>query len=164
MLSAETAVGRFPVEAVGMLHDVVVATESEYASRMASYRLVTDTPAAPSRSLAFIACELAEGLNAKAIVVPADGIVAAAQLARFRPRAHVIAVTCDESLCRQLAMLWGVIPLYSPDAHLAQGRMRHASAFLRQRRLARPGDPLVFLSSGGACAGVSDTLQVIRLD
>jgi pyruvate kinase len=68
VLSAESAIGRRPASAVRILQGVFAVTEAEYAARMAAENLQTAPSAGPDQAAAFAACQLAERLDAKAII------------------------------------------------------------------------------------------------
>lgn len=162
MLSAESAIGSFPVIAVQILRQVASATEAELGERMALDRLQANQASTSDDAISFATCQLAMQLNAKAIIAPVSDITAAVSIVRFRPKVPLVAVTDSESLFRQLAVVWGVSPfLIAPTAEL-QNRVRLAIDWLLQERLARPGDPIVVVSSSGPDVEKVDTLQVFR--
>lgn len=163
MLSAETAVGRFPVAAVEILQRVLAATETECAARLALDRLQASESGLVDNPISFVACQLAARLNAKAIVAPVSDMETALGIARFRPKAPLVVVADSEDLCRRLAAVWGVSPLLPVAGFEPEGCLILASRWLRARQLAHPGDPVVVLSTSASCRGKADTLQVIRL-
>jgi len=163
MLSAETAIGRFPVAAVKILQRVLTATETEYATGMARDRLRASEASAAEDSISFVACQLAARLNAKAIIAPVRDLTTALALVRFKPQAPLVAVTDSGSLSRQLAMVWGVSPLLAatvePAASLAQARR-----WLFAHQLAHPGDSAVVLSASVPGQEKVDTLRIFQLE
>jgi pyruvate kinase len=72
MLSAETAIGQFPVAAAEMLQRVLAATEFETATRIADDRLHPNGSTSTQDTVSFVACQLAIRLDAKAIIAPAS--------------------------------------------------------------------------------------------
>jgi pyruvate kinase len=162
MLSAETAVGRFPVPAVRILQRVLAAAEAEYAGAMALGRL-RDSAGAPADAVSFAACELAARLDARAIIAPVHDAAAVLAIARLRPRAPLVALTPSEPLWRRLPMVRGVAPLLQRGADERAG-LALARDWLSERGLAQPGDPavLVFVSEPGRA--VADSLRTVRLE
>lgn len=164
MLSAETAIGRFPVEAVEMLGRVLRATEAECGVPLARTRMSQPDATSSGGAMSRVACRLALELDAKAIIASVHDVTQALQLSRFRPHAPILAVVDSEDLRRRLTMVWGVVPLLlsagvaEPAASVALGR-----PWLFERRLARPGDHVVVVSDSGECQRPGDTLQVRRL-
>jgi len=163
MLSAETAIGRFPVEAVEILHRVITATETEYAPKMAIDRLAKGRPGSPHDAISFVACQLALDLGAKAIIAPVHDLAGALGIAQFRPKAPILALTDSESLYRELAIVWGVVPLLAPSLSETHLCIAEAQQWLFEHQLARPGDSAVVLSMAGLFQGKGDTIQVIHL-
>lgn len=110
MLSGETTVGRYPVEAVAAMAEI--AREAE---RGAPLSLDVRAPVA-SRSEAVMqsAVHLAQQVGAVALVVYTISGGAVRAAAKYRPRLPVIALSEDESVRRQLALEWGVVPAAMP--------------------------------------------------
>jgi pyruvate kinase len=120
MLSGETAVGNYPVEAVECMDRIVRQTEIDLNMRgcfaASFYSSLDDEVAA-----AF--CRLAEAADAQALIVPTMTGRTARQVARHRPRIAIIAPVPTEAVRRQLALVWGVTPV--PLRHdLANGADR----------------------------------------
>jgi pyruvate kinase len=154
MLSAESAIGRHPLLAVQMLKRVIVATDPQTASRVSAPQV--GAPASEAMSAA--ACQLAERLGARAIIARVPTVSHAAALAGFRPRAPIVALTDDPGTCRALALVRGILPLYSTAPAVAM-----AGEWLCANGLARPGEHAVVVSSSADTGGEADTLRVVRL-
>jgi pyruvate kinase len=116
MLSGETAAGRYPVEAVGFMHRIACAIEPALG-----YRHEMPGPAEhPSigHAMSNAACDVAEVLQATAMLVPTFSGRTASAVARLRPRRPIVALSHNPSVLRRLALEWGVTPLPidpSPD-------------------------------------------------
>jgi pyruvate kinase len=118
MLSEETAIGEWPVEAVRVMGRILHQAEELLAPR------TLEPGAGVSEQLAHAACALAAQLDAAAIVVATRSGFTARNVARHRPRVPVVALTPGEHVRRRLSLVWGVtavaIPWYSDtDALLA---------------------------------------------
>ncbi len=163
MLSAETAIGDFPVAAVEILKRVLAATEAEHAARIARDRLRGNESTTTESPVSLVACQLAIRLDARAIIVPVQDMATVLEIARFRPAAPLVGVADSEDLCRRLAMVWGVSPLLAETGFEPRASLRLASHWLRARGLAQSGDPVVMLSASGMEKASADTLQVMRV-
>jgi pyruvate kinase len=163
MLSAESAIGRNPVAAVRILQRVIAATEAEYAARTAQARLQTPDTVPAAAAVGFAACQLAEQLDARAIIAHVQTLPQAAAIARFRPKAPVVALLESATVCRSLTLVSGVAPLCVPSHADAQARIARARDWLYVHALARPGDQAVVLSASAGVGEPADTLQVLRL-
>ena len=162
MLSAESAIGRFPVRAAQMLQRVLSATEHEHAQRNALQRLrAVRRP--PGNPIAHTACHLATELEARAIILPARDLATTSALARLRPSAPVVVLTEDERLWRQLAMLRGVAPVLAPSIRDPQACAERAREWLYSRGLAAPGDPAVLVHATDPAQPIADSLRTLRL-
>ncbi|SEO55269.1 pyruvate kinase [Nitrosovibrio sp. Nv6] len=179
MLSAETAIGQFPVAAVKILHRVLTATEaasgesgrgeSGYGRGGAQDMRPSATSGSPEDALSFAACQLSARLNARAIIVSACNLRTALGIARFRPGIPLVIITDSARLYRSLAIVHGVAPLFSGAPGLIEPHLCTAQAreWLFVQGLAQSGDQAVVLSASGMSIGVAgeeaDTLQALRL-
>lgn len=171
MLSAETAIGQFPIAAVRFLARVLTATEKGYSLRMAHDRMrATDMPNSPDKppsALSFAACQLAARLSARAIIVPAHTMAAALAIARFRPQAPLVVVASSIRLYRSLALVRGVSPLLSTAFGAGgtglQACLVQAREWLISQGLAEPDDQVVLVSASGSACEQADTLRTVRL-
>jgi pyruvate kinase len=154
MLSAETAAGRHPLLAVRMMHRIVCAAESAALPTEPeaddSDRGSQDRAAAVTHA----ARVLAEDLEATAIVGVTRTGRTAELLSRGRAAVPMYAFSPDERVCRRLALLWGVTPVYHPLAESLEGNIEAMEAHLLRRGPASPGDTVVITGSHPFSAGV----------
>ncbi len=111
MLSEETAIGRFPVEAVTMMAAIAVDAESSFPFDAWLHRFETGGPL--PEAVARAACTLAADIDAAAIVACTQSGSSARRVARCRPRTPILAPTPHAETYRRLALVWGVTPLLS---------------------------------------------------
>lgn len=168
MLSAETAIGRFPIAVVRFLARVLTSTEKGYSLRMADDRMrATAMASSPNNALSFVACQLAARLSARAIIVPTDTIAAALGIARFRPQAPLVVLTSSMGLYRSLALVRGVSPLLTIASGAGgtglQACVVQAREWLISHELAKPDDQVVLVFASGSACEQPDTLRTIRL-
>lgn len=119
MLSAETSVGAYPVEAVMVMDDIIQTTESAIGSG----NFVDDLEPLPEAidrfneaSVAAQAASLAGEVNAAAILCLTYSGVTARVMSRRRPGVPIIAITQDIALCRQLALHSGIFPVHIEES------------------------------------------------
>ena len=105
MLSDETAVGKYPVEAVK-----VMARTIEEAEKICKYKVEEHPHVSPDFAIAYSSCILAEEINAKAIVVFTKSGSSAKRVAKFRPKPIIIVNVHDEEILRRLKIVWGIHP------------------------------------------------------
>ena len=114
MLSAETAIGEYPVEAVETMARIARAVEPSLGYR----HQLPGAAEAPTvgRAMSNAACDLAEALAAKAILVPTFTGRTASAVARLRPRRPIVALTHVVTSLQHMAIEWGVTPLEIPES------------------------------------------------
>ncbi|MFQ5660178.1 MAG: pyruvate kinase [Gammaproteobacteria bacterium] len=119
MLSAETATGAFPVEAVKIMDRIVRQTEAHlwksnaYAAELQPQQ---QTPTPIWDATANAVNKMAYDLGVKAVMVMSHSGMSAATMVSARPAAPVVAITSDAGVCRRMALLWSVIPIHSEKA------------------------------------------------
>ena len=161
MLSEETAVGRYPVEAVRVLSAVIQATEVHYPYGVLQ-RVGARLQRSAADALSAAACRVAFETHAQAIVVMQEAHEAVCRIARFRPSAPVIALSQSLRRVQQLALVWGVRPL-KPSAHTAAS-FANARGWLVRRHLVRPGKLVVVVSAvREPGAPVREAVQVVEV-
>lgn len=117
MLSAETAAGAFPLEAVQMMDRIARRTES-YLWKTGTYEA---TPHQPGQSISIwdaisdVTAQLAKDLMVRAILVISQSGMSAATTCSARPAAPVVAITGRPHICRRMALFWSVIPVLADD-------------------------------------------------
>ena len=143
MLSEESAIGAYPVEAVGWLDRICRATESAAARGEVDLHRSVEPAGSVEQSVALAAVELAESLRAAAIVVPTHSGRTARLVASQRPATPVIALSARSSTRRQLALTWGVEAFEAPP-HLDLLRLRElAQNIVRAHPGVRREGPIV---------------------
>ena len=149
MLSAETASGKYPVEAVQMMARIVFAAEASRdvhgPKERAPFRQSSETDEFTD-ALAGAANYAAEQLDAKFIVVFTQTGFAARLMSKFRPKAPIIALTPSSWVARRMNILWGVQPFVMKEAgEYHEQIVEHVDDFLLSMDIVRPGDRLVIL-------------------
>jgi pyruvate kinase len=149
MLSAETASGNYPVDAVQMMARIIMAAEQ---NRELVARTTREPFRQPSESdeftdaLAGAANYAADQLDAKFIVVFTQTGFAARLMSKFRPRQPIIALTPSSWVARRMNILWGVQPFVLKDVgEYHEQIVERVDDFLLSRDIVSPGDRLVIM-------------------
>jgi pyruvate kinase len=108
MLSAETAVGQYPVEAVRAMAEIAQAAEESPVIHGRARTVDTNTAAA---AVLYSAVQLAESLDASALVIPTVTGGGPRTCSKYRPDRPIIALVDDPLVCNQLMLEWGVHPI-----------------------------------------------------
>ena len=121
MLSGETAVGKYPVEAVRMMAKIALTTERTLPYKELLREAVLEPFCTPTDAISQATCEIALELAAKAIISSTMSGHTARMVAKHRPATQIVAVTPSLETQRRLALVWGVYPLLvSEFAHTDQ--------------------------------------------
>ncbi len=159
MLSAETASGRYPVEAVTTMARIADYTEEHYGFGAPS-RMIGGAGSLVARSLARVASTVAEELDCKLIVAFTESGRTAQLVSSFRPRATIAAITPSQAVCCRLALWWGVIPVKSEFAATTDEMIVKGEDLLKSARLASPGDRVLMLAGQTHSTGATNMLRV----
>ena len=118
MLSEESAMGRYPVEAVAMLGKIAAAIEPQRPALQVREQLKTvelSCPVSLSELIALSVESALERITPAAVFVPTRSGATARSIARFRPPVWIIAVSSQQATCQRLQFTFGVHPLFEPD-------------------------------------------------
>jgi pyruvate kinase len=136
MLSAETAAGKYPVEAVKMMAKIVVETEGQ--QREMAVDLASGTHGGQSRiTIAEAICEsmahAAMDLDISAIAVFTESGATARQLSKYRPRPQIYALSSVDAVINRMTMLWGVIPVLCEKYYTTEQMIAEAERILEDK-------------------------------
>ncbi len=157
MLSAESAAGRYPVQAVQMMARIAMEVETglpyhEIARRDVGRR------GSPADAIARSTVLVAEELNAAALVAATRSGYTARMIARHRPRTPVLAITPNRAVSTRLAMVWGVTPRHVELPNNTDDIFRLAGNEVREAGLARPGERVVIAAAAPPTTDFSTNL------
>ncbi len=160
MLSNETAVGKFPVEAVATMAKVALRTEQEQLSRDVDDRV--GAPRSIPNAISHAVARIASQLNAAAIMTLTKTGATARNVSKFRPHTPILAVTPHVDVSRQLQLVWGVRPLVVLDLPSTSQTFQAAMNVAQEKRFLREGDLVVM--TAGTLQGVSGSTDLIKVD
>jgi pyruvate kinase len=159
MLSEETAIGKYPLEAVRTMDRIALAIEPSIEYRH-QFPQPGDEPTV-NQAMSNAACDLAETLGAKAILVPTFTGRTASVVARLRPRRPVIGLSHHGHALQHMALEWGVTPVRMPEAADVEELWASSLESGRETGLLDEGD-LVVLTAGTA-VNIPGTTDMIKL-
>jgi len=160
MLSGETAVGEYPVEAVAYMDRIAKTVEPSLGYR----HQLPDASEEPTigRAMSNAACDLAEVLRARAILVPTFTGRTASAVARLRPHRPIIGLTHHRYVLQQMAIEWGVLPLEIPEAGDVDELWTRSLDAARDAGLVNAGDRVVI--TAGTAVNLPGTTNVIKVE
>ncbi len=161
MLSGETAMGKYPIEAVKTMAQIAERTENDidYVQRLERWKF--DTRMDVSNAISHATCTTAHDLRAAAIIALTYSGGTARQISRFRPVCPIIAPTLSASARRRLNLSWGVVPIESETRANTDELFDHAVKCAQTTGLIKDGDLAVI--TGGAPVGVAGTTNVMKV-
>jgi pyruvate kinase len=166
MLSGETAVGEYPIEAVDVMARIAHTVEPSlgYRPQHTAPPGVRFGGIEPSvgDAMCVAACDLAETLHAKALVVPTFTGRTASQIARLRPHLPILAFTHQQHALQQMALEWGVVPLWIPPCDTVDELWGYGVDAARSSGLVAPGDRVVLIA--GTSVNRPGANDIIRVD
>lgn len=157
MLSAETAIGKYPVEAVKVLAAVAIETESVFSQKREVRPLRDSVTDAISRA----AVDIAVHLNAKAIVAPTSSGYTARMMSRFRTPLIIGACSPHLRIRRFLNLCWACYPLEIPDSDNTDETITMSIAALEKAGVVKCGDLVVV--TAGVPSGISGTTNLLKV-
>jgi pyruvate kinase len=149
MLSGESAVGEYPVEAVVTMGQICSEAEAYLESSGSSPRAESISLSGLIEPITEAAVDAAhlmtEQLDAPLIIVSTESGRTAVALSNRRPTATILALTRTEQVARTLALCWGVLPLFRPDPSSAELELRLAIDWAKSHSLVRSGRHAILL-------------------
>ncbi|MEO0458086.1 MAG: pyruvate kinase [Cyanobacteria bacterium P01_A01_bin.114] len=158
MLSNETAVGDFPVEAVATMAKIAKRAEQEHTSQLSGLDSSRTIPNAISQAVGQIAAQL----NASAIMTLTKTGATARNVSKFRPQIPILAVTPQVNVARRLQVVWGVKPMLVVDLPSTTQTFQAAIGVAEEQHYLREGDLVVM--TAGTLQGVAGSTDLIKVE
>jgi len=164
MLSAESAAGEYPVEAVTMMDRIARSVEADpaYAERVH----FTATPAEPTTAdaLAESAGQIVNVIEIRALVCFTSSGSTARRVARERSKVPLLAMSASQATSRRLGLLWGVHAVHTRDIGSFEEMVAKAKRMALRHKIARGGERLILLAGVPfGTAGSTNVLHVVRV-
>ncbi len=168
MLSGETTVGKYPIEAIRVMKKIALKIEQSelYISKFYRYRLFLSdlsntSGVSVSEAVGLSAVELAEKIKAKLIVSFTISGGTARLVAKYRPNIPIIAFSPIINMAQKLSLVWGVTPLEIDDISSVDELLEAAKVQLKNRKLVQPGDKVVI--TAGVPVGWTGKTNMIKV-
>lgn len=161
MLSAESAAGQYPVEAVETMNRIAIEVERDPIRRTILNAQRAKPEATGADAIAVAAREVAETLDMKAIVAWTFSGSTAFRIARERPGPTVLALTPNRTTACRLALVWGVHAIVTKDADDVDDMVRRACKFAARSGFAKTGDRIVIVA--GVPFGTPGATNMMRI-
>lgn len=147
MLSEETTIGKYPVEAVETMARIVLEAEPAIPYEHILYERWREGPPEVNDAAARAACQIAYQIGAKAIVIFTMGGTTSFRVSKYRPHQPIIAITPSENVLSRLSVVWGVLPVKRPQPLSMEKAFEEAAEVAVATGVAAKGD-LIIITAG----------------
>ncbi|HJX71844.1 MAG TPA: pyruvate kinase [Bacteroidales bacterium] len=147
MLSGETSVGKYPLEAIKAMQNVIDYAEGKEFVLKHEYLPDSQIPSFLPDSVCYNACKMADLTNATAIITFTHSGATAFKISSHRPKADIFVFTSNESLIRKLSIVWGVHAFYMPHEDHINEAVSHTIEFLKTNKYIRTDDVVIHVGS-----------------
>lgn len=161
MLSGETAMGKYPVQALRTMGNIALHTEQKFDYWGAFKKIDTDVSVNVADAVSHACCSAAYELDAKAIVAITHSGRTARLVSRFRPACPILAPTVSESSVYRLALSWGVTPYLIDELGNTDELFSMSEELVKTKGHGQDGDTIVI--SCGTPVGMSGTTNTMKV-
>ncbi len=157
MLSNETAVGDYPIEAVKTMATIARRIERDYPQKSIDSHLPSTIPNAISSAVSSIARQL----DAAAIIPLTKSGATAHNVSKFRPPTPILAITSEKTVARRLQLVWGVTPVLIETQERTSKTFSIAMQIAQEMGILDEGDLVV--QTAGTLTGISGSTDLIKV-
>ena len=161
MLSAETAVGKYPIQAVQAMKKTIVSTEKYKKENISLFKSKTKINNEPVKAIALAIKDIAYNIKVEAIIGFSVTGNTARLISAIRPSAKIITISPNINISRQLSLLWGVTSITNSDAKNWKQMMEISKKIIKSRKLTKIGGYAII--TAGLPFGKSKMTNMIRL-
>jgi len=162
MLSEETAVGNYPVEAVSMMAQIALEAEATLPYEEILTNKGKDLQPQTDDAISYAACHSAHQLGVAAIIAFTSSGSTARRVAKYRPKVPILAITPSSVTQRQLSLSWGVRAFQIPEPSKIAVLFARGARVAKRTGLAQDGDLVVI--TGGVPIGVSGSTNLLKVE
>lgn len=164
MLSEETAIGKYPVEATETMARIALEAEAALPYEQILQEKWQDVLPEVNDATARAACQIAHQVGSKAIITFTTGGTTTLRVSKYRPRQPIIAVTPSENVLERLSLAWGVLPVKRPEPPQLEEVFKQATEVAMATGIAGRGD-LIVITAGIPLAvpGSTNLVKVHRI-
>lgn len=161
MLSGETAVGRYPIEAVLTMARIAEKTEKTIFTGKEASKLGILVERSITSAIGHATYTIAQELEAAAIITPTTSGSTARMVARHRPKAPIVAASPSDVVCRQLLLVWGVTPIHTERIEGTDAIITTGVQAALEAGVISLGDLVVI--TAGVPVGISGTTNLLKV-
>ena len=161
MLSAETAIGKYPIETVKVMAKTVISTEKYKKQHIQDFKNKVDVKEDPRKSIVLSVKDLAYNPMVKAIIAFSNSGSTAKLVSTMRPSVKILTISPNINTCRLTSLLWGVHSINSRDAHGWKDMMNISKQIIKRDKSIKKNDYVII--TAGLPFGHAKMTNMIRL-
>jgi len=162
MLSAETSIGKYPVQAVRMMAKIAREAENRLPYEQVLSERGTWLGHETDELISYSACHTAHSLGAAAIVAFTQSGSTAGRVSKYRPRVPILAITPNGAVVGSLLLRWGVFPFQIAVPSSVDELFAMGAGLCKELGLAKPGDLIVI--TAGIPVGVAGSTNLLKVE
>lgn len=147
MLSGETSVGKYPVETINNMHQIIIYTEDQGNPFDKPHEPTKGNSIFLADSICFNATKLAKQVGAKAIIVFTHSGYSAIRISSHRPKSKIYAFTNNKNILQKISLVWGIRPFYIDTYNHLDQAMPESVRILKDKKLLTEGDCVVYVGT-----------------
>jgi len=164
MLSAESASGQYPCEAVQMMNRIAASVERDPSYQARVHFTQTEVEPTTADALASSARQIAGTISATAMICYTSSGSTARRIARERPPVPLLAMSASINTARRMGLLWGVHAVHTRDVSSFEEMVEKAKRMALRHQIAKGGERVIVMAGiPFATAGSTNVLHVVRL-
>jgi pyruvate kinase len=161
MLSAETSVGKYPVETISSMQEIIKYTENKGKTLVVQHEPVQGNPTFLADSICYQASNIAKQTGAKAIITFTHSGYTSIRVSSHRPKSNIYAFTNNKKLLHKISLVWGIRPFYLDTYDLLDKAIHLSTEIVRSKGQLTEGDCVVYVGSTPyALQGTTNMMKV----
>jgi len=159
MLSGETAVGKYPLETVNIMKDIILDVENEYKD----YKLIVDNSVKHNFRYAIgnAVKSISVDLNIDAIVVMTESGSTSRIVSYFRPITNIFSLSPHIDICNRMSLFWGIMPIYTKKFKSTDQMLHHSEKILLDKKYMKKGQ--TFVMTAGVPVGITGSTNMLKI-
>ncbi len=164
MLSGESAMGDYPVEAVKTMDMLAIRTEASLREYGYLQHILPHPSNVVTEAVSHAAVQMADQLKAAAIISLTESGFTSRLVSKHRPECPILAVTISPRVVRRLCMNWGVVPIPGPNTGTDDDKIAHCLEIAKHRGLVNQGEVVIATSGSTQTAGGTNLIRVLTVE
>ena len=164
MLSAETAVGKYPVETIKIMKSIISEVENDIFEH-SSYKAIKSSLEKETEiqsSICYSAARMANRLGINTIIAMTESGSSALTIASCRPKANIIAMSPDKNVSKKLSLIWGLDTISVEQFQNTDDMIKTVEKSLVNNKILKKNDKYIIIA--GVPVGISGTTNMIRIE